>query len=141
LSEARDLQRRWPKNATGFLAEANILQKQEKTAEAERTLRQALSQQPASSTLLAATVALLSKQGKTDAAEALATTWMREHPKDSVAPSLLAAQSMAVKDYPDAVRWYRAALDVAPGNAVILPNLAFALGQTKDRRRSTTRAG
>ena len=131
LSDARDIQKQWPNGAAGYIAQAEVLRAQGKSAEAERVLRDAFAKLP-NAALAVATLRLLRGQGKKDEADAIAVKWIKQHSDDIVVPSFLAAESLSAKDYATAVRWYRAALDAKPDAPATLNNLAWALGQVKD---------
>lgn len=130
-SEAVSIQKRWPTRAAGYIAQANVLSAQGKSAEAERVLRQAFAKLP-NAPLAVATLRLLHEHGRKDEAEAIAGRWIKQHPDDIVVASFLAAQSLGAKDYAAAIRWYRAALDAKPNAPATLNNIAWALGQLKD---------
>jgi putative PEP-CTERM system TPR-repeat lipoprotein len=131
LDQAREIQRRWPTRAEGWLAEAEVLHVQGRPLEAEKLLRGALERLP-QSPLAIALFAQLQREGKRAQAQAFAEQWSAGHPADTALPALAGEASMATGDHAAAARWYRRALKAQPNSAVLLNNLAWSLGQSKD---------
>lgn len=130
-AEARTIQKRWPTQSSGYIAEVDVLTAQKDLGEAERLLRGAL-QTANSPALVMRLYSLLDGQERRPEADALAGKWMEQNPKDSLVASYVAAVCLEHKDYPAAVRWNKSALRAQPNNAVTLNNLAWALGQLQD---------
>ncbi len=131
MAEARTLQKRTPTNVLGYIAEADVLVAQKKTAEAEAFLRSTIKTKDAPAVTLRL-FGLLNDQGKKAEADAVVTDWAARHPKDLTVATYMAEYQMSRKDYPGAARWYRLALKAQPGNVAMINNLAWALGQSGD---------
>ena len=136
LEEARSgahaLQKRWPSQPVGYLAEVEVLAARKDYAPAERLLRGAL-EKLKSPVLAIRLYTLLEEQGHKEEAEAFATTWTQQNPKDTLVEAFAGGLSLQRKDYAEAVRWYKSSLKTQPNNAVTLNNLAWALGQLQDK--------
>jgi predicted Zn-dependent protease len=62
----------------------------------------------------------------------MADKWFKDQPKEVALHAFIAQQALGRKDYPVAVRHYRAALEVEPNNALFLNNLAWMLNEMGD---------
>ena len=124
MAEARKLQKDRPKEAVGFLLEAEILVAQRKPAEAAAAMKQVLARQP-NAALAARTHVLLAAAGKTAEANAFAASWAKEHPKDATFHNLVGQHRQGARDYDGAIASYRAALAIEPENVVVLNNVAW----------------
>lgn len=131
LADARTIQKRWPAEPFGYIAESEVLQAQKKWAEADRVLQAAL-QKHGSAELATARLALLLRQGQRDRAEVFVERWSARHPRDHVVPAYLAEATRLAHDHAGAARWYKAALRAQPNDVPTLNNLALMLGQLKD---------
>jgi putative PEP-CTERM system TPR-repeat lipoprotein len=130
-ADARAVQKRWPADPFGYIAESEVLQAQQKWGEADRVLQAALQKNDLSA-LATARVALLLRQGQREQAGAYAEGWMARHPRDPMVAGFLAEASRTSADPAAAARWYRAALRARPDDVATLNNLALVLGQLKD---------
>ncbi len=130
-ADARAMQKRWPTQPVGYLLEVEVLTAQKEWSNAERVLRDAI-QKTKNPALVGRLYALLDVQGRKQEAEAVATNWAVQNPKDILVYTLAAEVSLQRRDYTAAARWYRSALKVQPDNSVTLNNLAWVLGQLKD---------
>lgn len=130
-AEARKIQQRWPNQAVGYLMETEVLTAQKEWGEVERLLRAAIdkTKNPA---LVIRLYGVLDGQGRKKDADAFASAWATQNPKDILVDTYAGEMSMQRKDYASAARWYRNVLKTQPNNAVVLNNLAWALGQLKD---------
>jgi putative PEP-CTERM system TPR-repeat lipoprotein len=131
LADARALQKARPKEAVGYLFEAEVLAAQKKFADAAKANAEALKRQPLPS-LVARQHDLLEAAGKTGEAEALVTSWLRDNPKDTVVRLYLAERDLRRKNYAAAAKSYREMLALQPENPIVLNNLAWALAQLND---------
>ncbi len=131
LADARTMQKRWPAQPLGYLAESEVLQAQEQWVDADRVLQAALQKQD-NPVLATARLTLLLRQGQRAQAVAWGERWIAAHPKDRVVPSWLAEERRLAADPAGSVRWYKAALRAQPDHVPTLNNLALALGQMKD---------
>jgi putative PEP-CTERM system TPR-repeat lipoprotein len=130
-ADAREIQKRWPGQPLGYVAESEVLQAQKKWTEADRVLQAALQKQ-GSPALATARLSLLLRQGQRDQAHVYGESWIARHPRDRIVPSFLAEASRLGADPASAARWYKAALRAQPDHVATLNNLALALGQLKD---------
>jgi putative PEP-CTERM system TPR-repeat lipoprotein len=130
-ADARTIQKKWPDDPFGYIAESEVLQAQQKWSEADRVLQAAL-QKHELAALATARVALLLRQGQRDQAGAWAESWLAKHPRDAMVAGFLAEASRTSADPAGAARWYRAALRARPDDVATLNNLALVLGQLKD---------
>ncbi len=70
--------------------------------------------------------------GNLPEADKLATSRLTDHPKDGVFRLYLAQSAAVRKDYATSAQHYRVLLDARPNDPLLLNNLAWVLGQTKD---------
>jgi cellulose synthase operon protein C len=131
LTEARTLQKQQPDRAVGYTIEAEVLAYQKKWMEAVAAYRNAIAKEPLPILAIRAYVAL-DNAGKANDATALATKWMKDHPKDLSMQMFLGQQSLGKKDYRAAAGYYRSALEIEPNNVAVLNNLAWVLTQLGD---------
>ena len=76
--------------------------------------------------------ATLLNQGKTADDQQVADKWIKENPKDPTMHLYMAEKAQTDKDLASAATHYRAALAIAPDNALTLNNLAWVLTELKD---------
>jgi putative PEP-CTERM system TPR-repeat lipoprotein len=127
LKEARSLQAARPKAAAGFaLGRAAARRTAGGDAYAEALKRQAAG--PIAIRLLA----LLQAAGRTADAAKIASSWLRDHPKELSVRLYLAEADLLKKDFPAASKGYRDVLAIDPNNLLALNNLAWTLGEMKD---------
>ena len=131
ISDAREIQKEWPKLSAGYIAEAMVLTSQGKSQEAEALLR-ATARTVEDSGAAIQLFSLLTNAGRSAEADKFVVEWMASRPKDVAVAATAAQNSLARADYPTAVRWYQAALKAKPNSPMLLNNLAWALGQLKD---------
>lgn len=129
-AQAQAIQKQWPKDASGYLAEARVLQTQKATGLAEELLRKALAQSdsPIAMTRL---YGVLKTQKRDAEAESLADTWVAAHPKNAAALSGLAEYRLIERDHAGAEKWYRKLVALRPNDSAALNNLAWVLGKLK----------
>ena len=130
-ADAREIQKRWPAQPMGYLAESEVLQAQKKWDEADRVLKAAL-QKHDDPALATARLALLLRQGQREQAQAFGEAWVARHPRERTVPSYLAEASRLANDLPNAVRWYKVVLRGQSDDVPTLNNLALTLGRMKD---------
>lgn len=131
LTAATDLQRRKPKEPMGYLLEGNVRASRNDWPGAIAAYRNGLKQAPAQQTAMRLHASLLAAGNKAEAAT-FAQAWIKDHPRDVAFRVSLGDRANAAKDYPAAIAHYRTAMEMQPNNPLILNNLAWALGQTKD---------
>jgi len=83
-------------------------------------------------------VAMLAASGQGDAASRALTDWLREHPKDLQAAQRLAQLDIKAGRYAEAQAHLATVLEVQPGNAMALNNLAWTYLMTGDKRALPT---
>ncbi len=131
-SEARKIaltvQEQRPKSSEGFVFEGDIANMQKDWAGAASAYRAGL-KLGASTSLAPKLHAVLVAAGKNAEADAFATAWTKDNPKDPGLQLYLGEQALGRKNYVTAEKHYLAALQVIPDNALLLNNLAWVTGQ------------
>ena len=128
---ARDVQRLQPKTGAGYLMEAEILRDAKRWTDADRVLQAGLAHAP-STAVATQRYRVLFESGQKQQATAFANQWLATYPKDVAFRAYLAQGALAAKDYAEASKQYKSALNVAPDDAVVLNNLAWVSGKLKD---------
>ena len=129
LALAREVQQQRPEQAIGLVLEAEIELQQQRWDAAVPLLRKALTRDQPGPASVRLHHALLQagKGGKASEAEAFASGWLKDHPKDAVFRFYLGDLAVARKDLPLAEQRYRAVLALQPGHALSLNNIAWLL--------------
>ena len=122
-----------PKEAAADLLQGDIAVSQKAWHEAAVAYRAGLKMAP-SGELAAKLYQVLYAGGKSAEAEAVASKWLAEHPKDLEFRLGVADTALRRKDYPLAVRHYQAVLEYQADQIVALNNLAWIFLQTKDAK-------
>ena len=130
IAVAREVQGQRPNEAIGYLLEGDIHASEKRWSDAAAAYRNGIRQAPASELAIKLHTAL-SAAGKTAEADKAATSWLKDHPKDVAFRLYSGDLATARKDYPAAVQYYRAAVDIQPENALALNNLAWVSGRMK----------
>jgi putative PEP-CTERM system TPR-repeat lipoprotein len=128
---AKDVQRQRPKEAVGYMLEADVYGSQKKWSEAANALRQGISTTHAPN-LVVALATVLQQDGKTAEADKTLADWVRTNPKDILVRTAMAEKSLGMKQYALAAKQYQEILTLQPRNPMVLNNLAWIGGQTKD---------
>ncbi len=124
------MQKAQPKQAAGFLLEADIELSRKRPDAAIAPLRTALQLAPSSETAIKLHAALgAAKRGAE--ADRLAATWVKDHPRDTAFRYYLGDAALARKDFDAAEAHYRAVLEIQPNNALALNNVAWLMAQQK----------
>ncbi|HSD54202.1 MAG TPA: XrtA/PEP-CTERM system TPR-repeat protein PrsT [Burkholderiales bacterium] len=131
VKEARDVQRRRPKQAIGFAMEGDVLANQKKFTEAAKVYAEA-SKRQALPQLVVREHQLLTAAGQPASGDAVVTRWLKQNPKDTVVRMYLADREIRDKNFRQASRQYREVLALQPENAIALNNLAWSLYELKD---------
>lgn len=134
LRQARDLQKRAPKFAGGYILEGDIHLTEKKLPDAERAYREALKLEPTAGPVAAKVAATLIASNKTAEADTFATRWLADNPRDASVRMMLADRAMRARDLKKAGAQYQAVLSVDPNNVVALNNLAWIGGETGDTK-------
>ncbi|MGH8714710.1 MAG: XrtA/PEP-CTERM system TPR-repeat protein PrsT [Casimicrobiaceae bacterium] len=130
ITEARKLQTDRPNRALGYALEGEVLAAQSKWPQAAAAYRNALARE-AIPMLAVRRYEVLQKIGTADA-DAFVAQWTKDHPKDITLVAFQAQQSLARKDYRNAIRQYEAVVKLDPDNPLLLNNLAWLLAETGD---------
>lgn len=131
LEIAREVQKQRPREAIGYALEGDIHASKRDWPKAIAAFRTGAKQSPSSLIAVKLNQALLAAGNKGEA-DAFAQSWIKDHPQDVDFRLHLGDRASAAKDYPAAIANYRAALEKQPNNPLILNNLAWVLGQTKN---------
>ena len=130
LGEAKAAQAKDPNAPFGYALEGEIYVAQKKWDPAIRVYRDAMKkfQIPL---LAARTHAIMEAAGQGSAADAMAQSWIKDHPKDTVVLGYLSQRDLAATHYASAVKHLHVALEREPDNPVFLNNLAWAMHELK----------
>lgn len=131
VRETRNLQKAKPKEAVGFALEAEMFASQGKFIEAAAAYGEGLKRQP-NVDLVVKQHQSLRSAGKAAEADALATKWLRDNPKDSVLRFHLANVAAQSKDHRAAATRFKELLAQQPDNIALLNNLAWVLSEAND---------
>jgi cellulose synthase operon protein C len=131
IAEAKKVQQDHPDKALGYALEGEVYASQRKWPEAAAAYRAGLAHE-AIPLLAVRYYATLQNQGKTADAAAVADKWIKENPKDPTLHLYMAEKAQTDKDMKSAAAHYRAALAIAPDNALTLNNLAWVLTELND---------
>lgn len=126
IADAQKLQKEYPDKAIGNALEGEILLAQKKPSQAADAFRAGLKRE-AAPVLAARAYVALNAAGKRDEATAMATRWMKEHPKDPTLLQIMAEQDQQNKQYHAATDGYKRVLEIDPDNVAALNNLAWVL--------------
>jgi putative PEP-CTERM system TPR-repeat lipoprotein len=137
LAVAKLVQKQRPKEPTGFMLEADVLQAQGKLAPALAALNQAaaVGKPPA---LLIKQYGLLTQMGNEKEADARLAQWRRERPDDMMVALFAAQTNLTRKQFKPAIAQLEDIIKREPRNAAALNNLAWVYQQEKDPRALKT---
>lgn len=124
---AQEARTRWPGQTLGLLLEADVAAAGQQWAAAEQAYRAALALQPGAPEITQRLHDVLLAAGQRPAAEQLLAAWTAAHPRDLSLWQHMASDSLARRDWPEAEARYRQLLARAPGDVLVLNNLAMAL--------------
>lgn len=131
LALAAEVQKQRPKAATGFLMEGDYLLSQKKFAPAAASYRRAMQLEPSAQAVVKLHAALTAA-GKNQDADREAEAWLRKQPKDLTVRGYLAEAQLRKGDYAKAAQVYKGMLTIAPGNALVQNNYAWAAWKAGD---------
>lgn len=131
LAEARKLQKEHGDKSLGYAIEGELLFAEKKPAEAAAAFRKALAREPIPQ-LAVRTYTVLQAAGMKTEAQALATQWNKDHPKDTALLLVAAEQDQARKDYGAALDGYNRVLAVDENNVSALNNMAWIFTEQSD---------
>ena len=127
---SRTIQVQRPTNVLGFLLEGDIALAQRNWGSAAAAYRSGM-QRGASPELAEKLHLVLVASERFAEADKFAATWLREHPRDNVFLLRLGEMAISRKDYAAAEKYYLALLQIQPGNALALNNMAWVTGHLK----------
>jgi cellulose synthase operon protein C len=130
LAMARNLQRRWPGDATGFQFEGDIQMSRKNFELATRAFRSALAVAPTTGMAIKVNMALL-KQGQRNEADKFTADWLGKYPKDSIYGFYVAESAMARNDFAEAETRLRTIVKLKPDGWPAWNNLAWTLFKLK----------
>jgi predicted Zn-dependent protease len=130
LRIAGGMQKAQPKQAAGYLLQADVELRRKRPEAAVAPLRTALELAPSSETAIKLHAVLgAAKRGAE--ADRLAANWSKEHPRDAAFRFYLGDQALARKELKVAEAHYRSVLEIQPENVLALNNVAWLMAQQK----------
>jgi putative PEP-CTERM system TPR-repeat lipoprotein len=137
LQIAQQIQQQYPKSASGFLLQGDILMAQKQFAPARKAYEEALAMN--NNGLVAVKVhRALSAGGNAKEADARLVQWLKDQPGDLNARVYLAATYMTARQYKQAIEQYQLMLQADPKNIRALNDLALLYQKEKDPRALAT---
>ena len=130
LEIAKTVQKQRPKESVGYTLEGEIYAFSKSWPEAITAFRNGLKLVAEPQLAINLHSALIAS-GNSSEADKAATTWLREHPKDSAFRMYMGDLAVAQKNYASAASHYQSALSLQPNNPLILNNMAWVSGQLK----------
>jgi putative PEP-CTERM system TPR-repeat lipoprotein len=132
LADVKLIEKRWPGSALYYVESARIYAAMKRPGDAERLIREGLAKlaTPSMAQLLYVT---LSGNGRPDDADRALRQWLERHPDDVASMMLAFSVRLSKKQYRESVEWVRRAVQKKPDDAVLVNNLAFALGKAGER--------
>jgi putative PEP-CTERM system TPR-repeat lipoprotein len=131
VAMAREVQKQRPQQSIGYVLEGDAYAHRKSWNEAVAAYRAALKQAGTVDAAVKLHEALVAAGTGTDA-EAVATAWIKQHPKDLAFRLHLGQAALERGDFAAVVRQYRALVEAQPNNAAWLNNLAWAAGRAND---------
>jgi putative PEP-CTERM system TPR-repeat lipoprotein len=132
LTQAKEIQKQRPTSGVGFMLEGDVHASQKAWKDAIAAYRAGLRIAPDVTDIAVKMHAIQRASGTAAEADKFAAQWTKDHPKDVAFRRYLAEDSLARNDYPGALTYYRAALTIAPNDAMILNNAAWVAAKVKD---------
>jgi putative PEP-CTERM system TPR-repeat lipoprotein len=136
---ARFVRDTWPRSAEGYRLLGGVLMAKKQTGEALTQYKGAFEREKTTAGAVSLSQAYVSA-GDIKAANSILEDWLRNHPKDSTAKSVLAEGYVRAGNLGAARRTYEALLQERSQDVGILNNLAYILLQTGDGRQALTYA-
>ncbi len=131
LKLARGLQANAPKNAAGYLAEAEIQFSEKKYPDAGKLFAKA-AEMSGQGQLLGRAYQAFAAGNQAAEGEKLLEQWLKKSPNDPVVRHLLASAQLTTKRLKDSADNYRLLIRANPKDLVAYNNLAWILGELKD---------
>lgn len=126
LNIARAIQRAEPKQAAGYLLEADVEAWRQRPDASSAALRKGLEAAPGTGIAIQLHRSLVNQQRRAEAAR-LAANWMRERPRDFAFKSHLGEMAIAARDWPEAEQHFSAILKENPNHALAMNNVAWLM--------------
>jgi putative PEP-CTERM system TPR-repeat lipoprotein len=124
LALTRELQQQRPEQAVGYLLEGEVWLAQKRLDAAATVLRQAVLRSDPAQAPQRLHFALR-QGGKPADADAFASVWQKDHPRDALFLFYLGDLAVAQQDWARAEQRYQAVLALQPGHALALNNIAW----------------
>jgi putative PEP-CTERM system TPR-repeat lipoprotein len=137
LQVAAQIQAEAPKSPLGWIVEGDVLMAAKKYAPAVKAYETALERRKSGESTVKLHAALV-KAGRTQEAEGLLKTWIRDQPADLTSQYYLAEYYMESKRFADAVALYERLASERSADVVLLNNVAWCYQQLKDKRAVET---
>lgn len=131
LAIATEIQKQRPKAAVGFLLEGDYLLSQKKFDSAASSYGRAMQLEPSAGAVVKLHSALTAA-GKAADADRAVDAWLRKQPKDMTVRGYLAEVQLRKGDYAKAAQAYKGMLAIAPENALVQNNYAWAAWKAGD---------
>lgn len=131
IVHARQLQKKYPKLAPGFVLEGDVQMLKKQPDAAAKAYAQGYAVRPSGVTVSKLHDALI-RSGKQKDADAMMARFQASHPKDVDSHMYLGGVALAAKQHAVAEQHYRAILQIEPNHASALNNLAWTLQQEKN---------
>jgi cellulose synthase operon protein C len=128
LNIARAMQRADPRQAAGYVLEADIEAGRQRPDASLGALRKGLEAAPSIELVVRLHRGLVATQRSAEA-ERLAANWIRERPRDVEFLSYLGDSAMGAKDWSQAEQHYRKILEINPDRALVMNNVAWLMLQ------------
>ncbi|HLO64113.1 MAG TPA: XrtA/PEP-CTERM system TPR-repeat protein PrsT [Azonexus sp.] len=130
LDIAAMIQKQKPREAAGYLLEGDIHATEKAWSNAVGAYRNGL-KRVSSPDLAIKLHGVFLSSGNPSEAEKHASSWLKDHPNDTAFRTYLGDLANSRANYTQAVSYYQSVLAMEPNNALVLNNIAWALGQTK----------
>ena len=134
---AQQVQKQRPDDPSGFVIEGNLLRAQGKPELALKPFERALALRKNAPNMMLVHATMVAA-GKTKDAEARLAQWHKDNSADQALTVYVAETLLGAKQYKAAIGKLEAVQKVAPDNAGVLNNLAWAYQQEKDPRALKT---
>ncbi|MDB5816094.1 MAG: system TPR-repeat lipoprotein [Rhodocyclales bacterium] len=128
---AKDLEHKRPESPVGFMLEADVAASDKRWPDVTAATQQAY-QRAKTPQILLGLRRSLTLEGKTAEAQRLVADWIKANPKDGMVRMQLADEAVAAGKYSEALVMYKSINTLAPGNAIVLNNLAWTANKQSD---------
>lgn len=129
LAAAKDVQKRFPQSASGFVLEGDLEAVRKNAPAALVAYRLGAEKSDGGSIAAVRIYDAHEASGASAAAEQFATDWLKRHPKDAHFMERLGTGALRKKNYPLAESHFSAAVALQPNSAATLNNLAWLMAE------------